>query len=76
MKPKFRALIFNFIGFAILFVVLRFALVWIFSSESIAFAIVAAIVATVLAPKFAATKTKAGEKLFVKWIFTKGVKEV
>ncbi|MFT6839071.1 MAG: hypothetical protein ACJAUO_002585 [Sediminicola sp.] len=76
MKPKFKAFIFNFIGFAILFVAIRFALVFVLSSESIVLAIVAAILATVLAPKFAATKTKDGEKLFVKWLFIKGIKEI
>jgi hypothetical protein len=33
-------------------------------------------VALLLAPKFQALKTSEGEKIFVKWLFVKGVKEV
>jgi hypothetical protein len=29
-----------------------------------------------LAPKFQAVKTNEGEKIFMKWLFIKGVKEV
>jgi hypothetical protein len=31
---------------------------------------------TILAPKFYATKTKDGEKLFMSWLFIKGIKEI
>jgi hypothetical protein len=34
------------------------------------------VVGTILAPKFQAVKTKDGEKLFMKWLFIKGIKEV
>jgi hypothetical protein len=33
-------------------------------------------VALLLAPKFQAVKTNEGEKIFMKWLFIKGVKEV
>jgi len=29
-----------------------------------------------LAPKFQAVKTNEGEKLFMKWLFIKGIKEI
>ena len=34
------------------------------------------IVATLISPKFQAVKTKDGEKLFMKWIFIKGIREI
>jgi hypothetical protein len=34
------------------------------------------IVSTLISPKFQAVKTKDGEKLFMKWIFIKGIKEI
>jgi hypothetical protein len=37
--------------------------------------ITAAMMATLLAPKFQAIRTGEGEKLFMKWLFIKGFKE-
>jgi hypothetical protein len=34
------------------------------------------VIGTLLAPKFQSVKTKDGEKLFMKWIFMKGIKEI
>jgi len=31
---------------------------------------------TLLSPKFQAAKTRDGEKLFMSWIFIKGIKEI
>jgi len=76
VKPKHRALLLNFIGFAFLFITSRLLLGYLFSLNTIFLAIMAAVVATILAPKFAAVKTGKGEKLMMKWIFIKGFREV
>ncbi|ALM06652.1 hypothetical protein SB49_01660 [Sediminicola sp. YIK13] len=76
MKPKFKAFLFNFIGFAVLFVIIRTIMWFLLSSDSIFLAIVAAVLASVLSPKFAVSRTKEGEKLFMKWVFIKGLKEI
>lgn len=76
MKPRYKAFLFNFIGFAVLFIIIRSVMWFLISSDSIFLAIVAAILASVLSPKFAVTRTKEGEKLFMKWIFIKGIKEL
>ena len=34
------------------------------------------VIGTILAPKFQAVKTKDGEKLFMKWLFIKGIREI
>nr|WP_286915206.1 hypothetical protein [Flavobacterium sp. UBA4197] len=38
--------------------------------------VTAFVVSTLLAPKFQAVKTNDGEKLFMKWIFIKGIREI
>jgi len=76
MAPKHRALLFNFIGFAFFFVGGRLLLGYLFSINTVLLAIMAAVIATILAPKFAVVKTAKGKKLMMKWIFIKGFREI
>ena len=76
MTLKTKALFYNFLGFAILFIIIRSVMWFLLSIDGIFLAIIAAILASVLSPKFAVTKTKEGEKLFMKWLFIKGIKKV
>ena len=77
MKPKTRATVYNFLGFAILFLVLRFALGYLFEGVGRFYlALGSAITASVLAPKFAMVKEGTSEKVMMKWIFIKGFREV
>lgn len=76
MKPKQRALLFNFIGFAIIFIVSRTLLAYLFSVNTFFLAILAGVITMILAPKFAVVKTPRGEKLMMKWIFIKGFREM
>ncbi|TQO35955.1 hypothetical protein GQ41_0520 [Arenibacter algicola] len=76
MKPKHKALIFNFLGFAILFVAGRLLLGMFLSLNTLVLAFIAAVAASFLAAKFSAVKTKSGEKLMMKWIFIKGFREL
>lgn len=46
------------------------------SLNTLVLAFMAAVAASVLAPKFSAVKTRSGEKLMMKWIFVKGFKEL
>jgi len=74
MKAKHKALLFNFIGFAALFLTTRLVLGFYVQINTVFLAIISAVVASVLSPKFGAVKTKEGEKLYVKWLFIKGAK--
>ena len=76
MKVQTKAFIYNLLGFALIFLLVRFVLAYFFHLNRWVLALVAAIVASLLAPKFGVVKTANGDKLFVKWIFKKGVKEV
>lgn len=76
MKRKYKALLFNFIGFAILFLGIRLLLGFFFHLHHLVVAIVAALGASILAPKFAVIKSSGKEKLVMKWVFIKGFREV
>lgn len=76
MSKKTKALVYNLIGFAIIFFAVRFAVASFTTLKDLWIPLVAFIIGTVLAPKFQAVATKDGEKLFAKWIFVKGIKEV
>lgn len=74
MKLKHKVLVFNFLVFAILFIVFRVVLYMTLTISSIYLSVIAAILASFLAPKFAVAKIKGVEKIVMKWIFTKGFK--
>ncbi len=76
MKPKHKALFFNFIAFVVLFLIARFALGYYLPLNPIFLAVTSAIIANILAPKFGAIQTDEGEKILMKWIFIKGMREI
>jgi len=76
MEPKHRALLYNFIGFAFFFVGGRLLFGYLFTMNTVFMAIMAAVFATILAPKFAVVKTAKGKKLMMKWIFITGFREM
>lgn len=74
MKLKHKVLVFNFLAFAILFIVFRVVLFMTLTISSIYLSVIAAILASFLAPKFAVANIEGVEKIVMKWIFTKGFK--
>lgn len=76
MQLKHKALVFNFIGFAFIFILIRWLVMDFFSLNHFIKSVVSAVLATLLAPKFAVIKAKASFKLVMKWIFIKGFKEL
>ncbi|MEO0527683.1 MAG: hypothetical protein AAFZ89_10670 [Bacteroidota bacterium] len=76
MRPKYKALLFNFIGFAFLFIIVRLIMGYYLPINRIFLAVTSAIIANVLAPKFGAIETDGGEKILMKWIFIKGTREI
>lgn len=76
MKPKHKALLFNFIAFVALFLIIRLTLGYYIPITSVYLAVISAIVATILAPKFGVVKTNDSEKVLMKWIFIKGMREI
>ncbi|MES2748017.1 MAG: hypothetical protein V4648_06545 [Bacteroidota bacterium] len=76
MSKKVKAFIYNLIGFAILFIGLRYFVLDYTNLTGIWKPITAFVVASLLAPKFQVVNTKDGEKMFMGAMFIKGVKEI
>lgn len=76
MSKKVKAFLFNFLGFVVIYMPTLY-LVNIFSRlNGIWIPLTTFMVALLLAPKFQAIKTHDGEKIYMKWLFIKGVKEI
>lgn len=78
MATKTKAFLFNFICFGLIFVTLRLGVMNYFFPEAspAVGAIASGIIAIFISPRFAAIPTDTGEKLFMKWIFVKGIKKI
>lgn len=76
MNKKTKALLFNLICFAVLFIGARYLVDRYFWYQGIWVSLAAFVITLLISPKFQAVKTAQGEKLFVSWLFLKGVKEI
>jgi len=75
-KLQVKAFVLQLICFATLFILSRFLIEKYTSLTGLFIPITAFIISTLLSPKFQAIKTKEGEKLFMKWLLVKGIKEI
>ena len=75
-KLQVRAFLYQLGCFAILFISLQFLIDKYTQLSGLWIPMTAFVLGTILAPKFQAVKTKDGEKLFMKWMFVKGVKDI
>jgi len=75
-KLQVRAFLYQLGCFAILFISLQFLIDKYTQLTGLWIPMTAFVVGTILAPKFQAVKTKEGEKLFMKWMFVKGIKDI
>lgn len=76
MNLKVKAFILQLLSFATLFIIVRYLLAQYTNLEGLWISITAFVLGTILAPQFQSVKTKDGEKMFMKWIFMKDVKEI
>ncbi|RZJ28985.1 MAG: hypothetical protein EOO48_08635 [Flavobacterium sp.] len=76
MTVQTKALLYQFLSFAALFILFRFLVGEYTGVSGIWIPLTAFVVSTILSPQFKAIKTTDGEKIFVKWIFLKGVKKM
>ena len=76
MSKKNKAFVFQLVSFAILFFGFRYLISEFSEITGFWIPLTAFVISTILAPKFQAVRTSEGEKLFMKWIFLKGVKEI
>ena len=76
MSKKTKAFLLQLICFVILFLLFRYVVAHYTNLTGYWIPITAFVVGTILSPQFQAVATKDGEKLFMKWIFMKGIKEI
>ncbi|CAM3946420.1 MULTISPECIES: hypothetical protein [Flavobacterium] len=76
MSKKTKAFLYNFLSFVAIYIPALFIVKLIVNSESVIVSIFAFVISLVLGPKFQYVKTSEDEKIFMKWIFVKGIKEV
>jgi hypothetical protein len=75
-KLQLRAFIYQLGCFAILFISFRYLIFKYTNLTGLFVPFTAFVVGTILSPKFQAVKTKDGEKLFMSWLFVKGINEL
>ena len=76
MSKKTKAFVYQLLCFALLFIVSKLLIENYTNLAGYWIPITAFVLGTILAPQFQTVVTKDGEKLFMKWIFMKGVKEL
>ena len=76
MSKKTKAFIFNLLGFSFFYIISYFVVMTFGVLEGLWIAATSFVISTLLAPKFQVVKTNEGEKLFMKWIFVKGLREI
>lgn len=76
MGLQTKAFIYQLAGFAVLFLLFRYLIDAFTGLQGFWIPLTAFVIATLLSPKFQAVRTKDGQKLFVKWIFLSGVREI
>lgn len=76
MSKKTKAFLYNFLGFAPIYMVLYFLIITFTHLQGVWVPVTAAVITSIIAPKFQAVNYEGHEKIFMKWMFLKGVKEV
>ena len=76
MSKKTKAFLFNLLGFSFFYIISYFLVMTFGVLQGLWIAATSFVISTLLAPKFQVVKTNEGEKLFMKWIFVKGLREI
>lgn len=76
MSKKTKALLYNFLGFALFFTIVYFIAARFTGLQGFWIPITSGVVASLLTPKFQAITYMGEEKLFMKWMFFKGLREI
>jgi len=76
MNLQNKSLLYQFITFAVIFALVRYLALPYTGLSGYWLPITAFVITTLICPVFKAIRTPDGQKLFVKWIFFKGVREI
>ena len=76
MSKNVKAFIFQLLCFALLFITSRYLIDKYTLISEFWVAGMAFVISTLLSPKFQAVRTPDGPKLYMRWMFIKGVREI
>ena len=76
MSINAKSLLYNFLCFAGLYISLYFLIIAFTNLTGFWIPAVSAVAASLLAPKFYVIRTDQGRKMFMKWLFIKGIKQI
>ena len=76
MKPKFKALLYNFLGFVTLFLIFRFTLLYFFPEQYILMLLISVVGASAMSPKFGMVTENGQQRVKMKWFLLKGIRDV
>ena len=76
MSLRTRAFLYQLACFAVLFVIFRFLIDKFTNLQGFWIPFTAFVIGTLISPKFQVVRTKDGDKMFMKWLFVKGIREV
>ena len=72
----FKAVLYQFLAFALIFLGVRWLLISFTLMGTFFVLMTAFVAATILSPFFKVERTREGDKLYMKWIFMKGLRQV
>lgn len=75
-KLQVKAFVFQLLSFTTLFIISRYLIFEYSLLTGLWVPFIAFVIGTIFAPKFQTVKTKDGEKLFMKWLFIKEIREI
>ena len=75
-NKKIKAFLYNLLSFIAIYVPAMFAIQQFTPLQGFMVSITAFAISIVLGPKFQFVETRDGGKIFMKWVFVKGIKEV
>ncbi|WMW77408.1 hypothetical protein RF683_07890 [Flavobacterium sp. 20NA77.7] len=76
MSKKVKAFVYNFLGFLVIYIPTLYVVDIATHLQGIWIPMTGFMVSVLVAPKFQAVKTHEGEKIYMKWLFVKGVREI
>ena len=76
MSLQTKAFVYQLVCFAILFIISRYLLDQYSNLTGLWIPVTAFVIGTLLSPKFQAINTPSGRKMYMKWLFMKGVREI
>ena len=76
MNKKVKAFVYNFLGFLVIYIPTLYVVDIATHLQGIWIPMTGFMVSVLVAPKFQAVKTHEGEKIYMKWLFIKGVREI